>query len=192
MNLFSRRKFTTREITVIGLLFAITVVLGVTGIGFIPIPPFKTTIMHIPVIIGGILEGPVVGAMTGLLFGLFSMLEAVKTPSPISFIFMNPVIAILPRMLIGVTSYYAYRLMKTKAKAANIAVGAAVGSFTNTLGVVGLIYAIYINAYAQAMNISYNAAAASLLVLVFNGFISAAAAIIFTVPVVMAVNRIKH
>jgi len=76
--ILTKRKFSTREITVIGLLFAVTIVLGVTGLGFIPIPPFKTTIMHIPVIIGGILEGPVVGAMIGLLFGLFSMFEALK------------------------------------------------------------------------------------------------------------------
>ena len=34
-----KREFKTREITVIGLLFAVTIVLGVTGLGFIPIPP---------------------------------------------------------------------------------------------------------------------------------------------------------
>lgn len=77
-KILKKRKFSTREITVTGLLFAITIVLGVTGLGFISVPPFKSTIMHIPVIIGAILEGPVVGAMIGLLFGLFSMLEAIK------------------------------------------------------------------------------------------------------------------
>ncbi len=190
--ILTRRNFSTREITVIGLLFSITIVLGVTGLGFIPIPPFKTTIMHVPVIIGGIVEGPIVGAMTGLLFGLFSMFEAFKTPSPVSFIFMNPLIAILPRTLIGVTAYYAYRLMKTKSKSLNIAVGAAVGSFTNTLGVLGLIYIIYIDAYVKALHITYNAAVTSLLALVLNGFISATVAIIFTVPVVLAVRQFNH
>jgi len=94
-------------------------------------------------------------------------------------------------MLIGITAYYAYRFMKTKSKSLNIAVGAAVGSFTNTLGVVGLIYAIYIDAYVQALHISYTAAVTSLLLLILNGFISAAGAIIFTVPVVQAVSKHK-
>src|SRR5690554_151228 len=130
-----KREFKAREITVIGLLFAVTIVLGVTGLGFIPIPPFKSTIMHIPVIIGGILEGPIVGALTGLLFGLFSMLEAVKTSTPVSFIFMNPIIAVLPRILIGINAYYIYKLMNRKLKKGNIAIaaGVAAGSFTNTI-----------------------------------------------------------
>lgn len=188
----SKRKFTTKQVTVIGLLFAVTIVLGVTGLGFIPVPPFKTTIMHIPVIIGGIVEGPIVGMMIGLLFGIFSMFQAINTPSPVSFIFMDPIIAILPRMLIGVTAYYGYKLMKTKFKNLNIAVGAAIGSFTNTLGVLGLIYAIYIDEYMNALHISYSTAVKTLLALVLNGFVSAAAAIVITVPVVLAVKHFNN
>lgn len=187
----SKRKFSTRQTVVIGLLFAITIVLGATGLGFLPIPPFKTTIMHIPVIIGAILEGPVVGAMIGLFFGLFSILQAINTPTPVSFIFMNPIVAVLPRMLIGITSYYVYKLINTKSKAFNISVGAAIGSFTNTLGVVGLIFALYLDSYMNALHISRTFAVNSLLALILNGFISAAAAIIITVPVVMSVNRSK-
>lgn len=186
-----KRKFSTSQITVIGVLFAITIVLGVTGLGFIPIPPFKTTIMHIPVIIGGIVEGPIVGAMIGLLFGVFSIFQAINTPSPVSFIFMNPIVAILPRMLIGVTAYYGYKAIKTKYKNVNIAVGAIIGSFTNTLGVLGLIYAIYMEAYMNALHISYSLAVKSLLALVLNGFISAGAAVVITVPVVSAVRHLR-
>lgn len=190
--ILKKKKITTREITVIGLLFAVTIVLGITGLGFIPIPPFKSTIMHIPVIIGGILEGPVVGALIGLLFGLFSMLEAVKTPLPTAFIFMNPVIAVLPRVLIGINAYYTYKLMTRKIKKRNvaIAVGVAAGSFTNTIGVVGLIYLLYLDAYAQVLSISTTVAATTLLVLVLKGFLTATIAIIFSVPVIIAVRKI--
>ena len=52
-----KRKFNTRQITVVGVLSAISIVLGALGIGFIPLPMAKATIMHIPVIIGAILEG---------------------------------------------------------------------------------------------------------------------------------------
>ncbi|MFI5359717.1 MAG: ECF transporter S component [Halanaerobiales bacterium] len=186
-----KREFKTREITVIGLLFAVTIVLGVTGLGFIPIPPFKSTIMHIPVIIGAILEGPVVGALTGLLFGLFSMLEAVKTPSPVSFIFLNPVVAVFPRVLIGINAYLAYRFLSKKIKKDNIAIAAAIatGSFTNTIGVVGLIYLIYVEAYAEAMNISVSVATTTLLALIAKGFLTATIAIIFSLPVILAVKK---
>lgn len=187
----TKTKFSTAQITVIGVLFAITIVLGATGLGFIPIPPFKTTIMHIPVIIGGIVEGPVVGAMIGLLFGVFSIFQAINTPSPVSFIFMNPVIAVLPRMMIGITAYYGYKLIRTKSKSMNIAIGAVIGSFTNTLGVLGLIYIIYIDAYMKALHISYSFAVKSLLALVLNGFISAGAAVVVTVPVVLAVGHLR-
>ncbi|GKX68306.1 ECF transporter S component [Inconstantimicrobium mannanitabidum] len=187
----SERKFSTRQVVVIGLLFAITIILGATGLGFLPIPPFKTTIMHIPVIIGAILEGPVVGAMIGLLFGLFSIFQAINTPTPVSFIFIDPIVAVLPRILIGVTSYYGYKLIKTKSKTLNIGIGAAIGSFTNTLGVVGIIFALYLDDYANALHVSRTFATNTLLGLILNGFISAAAAIIITVPVVMAVTRSK-
>lgn len=186
-----KRKFSTAQITVIGALFGITIVLGVTGLGFIPIPPFKTTIMHIPVIIGAIVEGPVVGAMIGFLFGVFSIFQAINTPSPVSFIFINPIIAVLPRMLIGVTAYYGFKLIRTRSKTVNIAIGAVIGSFTNTLGVLGLIYIIYMDAYMNALHISYGIALKSLLALVLNGFISATAAVVITVPVVLAVGHMR-
>ncbi|MPQ43115.1 ECF transporter S component [Clostridium tarantellae] len=102
----SRQK--TRKLVIIGMLSSISIFLGLTGLGFIAIPPVKATIMHIPVIIGAILEGPIVGGLIGLVFGLFSMYQSFTAPTPTSFIFWNPLIALLPRILIGVGSYYIY------------------------------------------------------------------------------------
>lgn len=185
------KKLSTNQITTIGLLFAITIILGATGLGFFPIPPFKTTIMHVPVIIGSIIEGPIVGGIIGLLFGIFSMIQAINTPTPVSFIFMNPIVAILPRVLIGITSYYVYKAVKTKVKAVNIGAGAFAGSFTNTLGVLGIIYFFFLGAFASAMHITHIGATLIILGYVLNGFISAAAAIIITVPVVLAVTKTR-
>ncbi len=50
------------------MLSGISIFLGLTGLGFINIPPVKATIMHIPVIIGAIIEGPIVGGLIGLVF----------------------------------------------------------------------------------------------------------------------------
>lgn len=187
----TKRKISTKQITIIGMLNAITIILGVTGIGFLPIPPFKTTIMHIPVIIGSIAEGPIVGGFTGFLFGIFSIFQAINTPSPVSFIFMNPIVAVLPRVLIGIFPYYIYKLIKRKSEYFGIVIGAAAGSFTNTLGVLSMIYIFYINQYADALHISYNTAVKTLIPLVANGFISAAAAIIITLPVILILNKIR-
>lgn len=102
-----------RRLTIIGILGAITAVLGMTPIGFIPIGPTRATIMHIPVIIGAILEGPIVGGFVGLIFGLFSIFQAVTAPTPVSFAFINPLVSVLPRVLIGIISYYAYKGLST-------------------------------------------------------------------------------
>ena len=77
-----------RKLTIIGVLGAISTVLGMTPLGFIPVGPTRATIMHIPVIIGAIMEGPVVGGFVGLIFGLFSIFQAITNPTPISFVFL--------------------------------------------------------------------------------------------------------
>ncbi|KEH89424.1 membrane protein [Clostridium novyi A str. 4540] len=190
-KILTKRKFTTREITTVGAVFAIVMVLGATGLGFIPVPPVNLTIMHIPVIVGSLIEGPVVGGMLGLLFGAFSMFRAINTPTPVSFIFLNPIVSILPRILIGVTPYLVYKYLKIRHDKVRIGIAAAVGSFTNTLGVMGLMYALYLKQYAQALHISTAAASKTMLMLVLNGFNSAGLSIIVALPIVIAVRKIR-
>lgn len=98
-----------RRMTIIGVLGSISIILGLTPLGFIPIGPTRATIMHIPVIIGAITQGPIVGAMVGLIFGLFSLFKNITNPTVTSFVFLNPIVSVLPRVLIGITSYYSYR-----------------------------------------------------------------------------------
>ena len=65
----------TREIVVAGVIGGVALFLGFTRLGFIPVPiPFigNATIMHIPAIVGGALEGPMVGLLAGAIFGIFS------------------------------------------------------------------------------------------------------------------------
>ncbi len=71
----SQSRFDARKIAVIGMLSAITIVLGLSGYGFVPLPTAKATIMQLPIVIGAILEGPLAGAMIGLIFGLFSIFQ---------------------------------------------------------------------------------------------------------------------
>ncbi|AOT71087.1 ECF transporter S component [Geosporobacter ferrireducens] len=121
-----------KQITVAGLLGAVAIALSMTPLGYIPIPwlaNVNATTMHIPVIIASIVSGPLVGTMVGAIFGVSSFLRA-NNP-----FFMNPVVAILPRLLIGFTSYYAYKWTKSSLAAA------VVGTLTNTIGVLSLVFA---------------------------------------------------
>mgnify|MGYP001111301887 CR=1 FL=1 len=55
--------------------------IGLTGLGFIPMPTgVNATILHVPAIIAGVLEGPIAGLLVGLIFGIFSLVRA-TTPA---------------------------------------------------------------------------------------------------------------
>lgn len=108
--------FNVRRMAIIGVLGAISIILGMTPLGFIPVGPTRATIMHIPVIIGAIMEGPLVGGIVGLIFGLFSMFQAYTNPTPVSFVFFNPIVSIVPRVLIGIVTHYVYSGLKKLGK----------------------------------------------------------------------------
>jgi uncharacterized membrane protein len=149
-----------RKIVVAGVFSALVIVLGVTGLGFIPLPLGAITILQVPVIIGAILEGPVVGICIGLLFGIFSIVQAaIAGVTPVDLAFLHyPWIAIVPRILIGPVSWLVYSLIagtlfkgggiaeKTKGgtdggtvepqwhrEAVSVIFGAAFGSLINTV-----------------------------------------------------------
>lgn len=107
-------KFNTKNLTTVGILGSIIIMLGLTPLGFLPLGVLTITTLHIPVIIAGIIEGPIIGGFVGLIFGLFSIFNAMTRPGPISFVFYNPLISIMPRILIGVVSGLVYKYLKGK------------------------------------------------------------------------------
>jgi uncharacterized membrane protein len=130
----------TRKIVIAGALGAISAFLGLTHLGFIPwITGAALTLMHVPVIIGAVLEGPVVGVAVGLIFGISSMLVGAIAPTgPADEWFVNPVLAVLPRLFIGPVAWLAWRALRRWPFPALIVAGVA-GSLTNTLLVLGVI-----------------------------------------------------
>lgn len=141
---------TTRQVALTAILSAFTMVLALTPLGLIPInPAVNITIIHIPVIIAAIVVGPASGVIVGLVFGIFSMINATVNPSLLSPVFLNPLVAILPRVLIGLVAGYVYLAITkvTKKQLTPVAVGiaATAGTLTNTVGVLGLIYVLYGN-----------------------------------------------
>ena len=123
-----------RQIVIAGILGGIAIFLGATRLGFIPVPNLagNATILHVPVILGGALEGPVVGTIVGLIFGVFSFIQA-EVP-----FFRNPLVSILPRLLIGVVAWAAFVGLKNVSIDLASAVSGILGSLTNTVGVLGM------------------------------------------------------
>ena len=148
----AQRRLNVRKMTVIGVLSAISIMMSmIPFIGYIPIGPTKATIMHIPVIIGAIIEGPVVGATIGLIFGLTSLWNAMTQPTITSIFFLNPLVSILPRVLIGVVAYYVYQGIYKISKKVYVSgfMAGLIGSLANTAGVLGMIYVLYADKYME-------------------------------------------
>ncbi len=185
----------TRRLVLIGALGGISIFLGISGLGLIRLPIFSLTIMHVPVIIGALLEGPIVGIAVGLIFGLFSMYQNITAPGLTSFIFWNPIVALIPRMLIGIVAYYSFKLLKSKIKSTGVCTGfaAILGTLTNTIGVLGLTYILYLDRYAQAREISREAVAGTLLTVgLTNGVPEAIVSALITIPIVVTMLKIKR
>lgn len=185
-----RKKTDVRKMAIIGVLAAISIMLSMTPLGFIPIGPTNATIMHIPVIIGAVLEGPLVGITVGAIFGATSLLRALTMPTITSFTLINPLVSILPRLLIGLVAYYIYKLTVKFTKNVFVSgwITGVIGSLVNTVGVLGMIYILYGARYAEALGESASAAKTLILTLIatngipeaiVGGFVVSAVCIVF-------------
>lgn len=129
----SATSVSTRTIVISGLLAAIQILLGLTGLGFIPLPTgVNATILHIPAIIAGVLEGPIAGVAVGLIFGIFSFLRATNPA------FADPIVAILPRLFIGLVAWAVFYALRRTNLAVAAAIAGLAGTLTNTVLVLGL------------------------------------------------------
>ena len=192
----TQKKLNVRRMTVISILSAVSIVLSmIPFVGYIPLGPVKATIMHVPVIIGAVIEGPVVGAAVGLIFGLTSLFKAFTEPTITSFCrfckCFNPIISVLPRVLIGIVAYYVYTGIHKLTKRIYLSgfIAGVVGSLTNTIGVMGLIYILYADRYMKAIGQAGNAGKYILTVCGMNGIPEAIVAGILTAAVAVAMIR---
>lgn len=183
------KKVNVQKMTTAGLLAAIILLLNATGLGLMPTPwGLKLTTLHVPVIVGAVLGGPWVGAFLGLVFGLTSLIS--NLPIPImGDIFGDPLVSILPRMLIGVVAWAVYRFLPFKSSGLKSGFAAAAGTLMNTAGVLGMIFLLHAEGYAQAKGISVEALGTFLLgVIGSNGIFEMILAILLTVAIVSGVK----
>ncbi len=165
------KKTNVHLLSQMGLLTGLMLVMSFTPLGYIPLGFMNATTMHIPVILGACLFGPKMGAVLGGLFGVTSVIRATLTPVLTSFVFtpfysFSPefqgswkslIVAILPRILIGAIAGFAYQAISKCVKQDAFAFIAAgfLGSITNTIGVMGLIYLLFGEQYAAAAGKSF-------------------------------------
>ncbi|MDR0764493.1 MAG: ECF transporter S component [Synergistaceae bacterium] len=165
------RKFVTASVFT-GLIF----LLAFTPFGFINLVVIKSTVIHIPVIVGSLTLGPYWGAFLGAMFGVTSLIINSTAPSLLSFAFspLIPlpgapggslwalVVCFVPRVLVGIVPWHADRLLQKfsftkKTRLLSLFISGAAGSLTNTLLVMHLIYFLFGNSYAAVRNVAFEA-----------------------------------
>jgi len=163
-----------RKMVIAAMLSAIVAVLTFTPIGMIPLPPPlpSATTVHIPVLLAALVEGPVVGLIVGLVFGLCSFIRAWEVGMVgLTLFFRNPLISVLPRLLVPLIAFGAWllwkKLIRTNAITDKVgaALSAVIGTVANTtlcLGMIVLIYGADLTAMINEMIAAGNAEAAYL------------------------------
>ena len=166
------RKFDTHRMVGIALMAAVIVLLASTPLGMIQLPVIKATTTHIPVILGAILWGPAAGCILGGIFGLCSVVSNTAAPTLLSFAFspfMSTTgipgvlkalwVSIGCRILIGFVAGWLWKGLKKWKINDFIALPVVgfVGSMTNTILVMGSIYFLFAQQYAEAKNVALSA-----------------------------------
>ena len=158
-----------RKISTAGVLSALIILLGLTHLGMIPCSPtVSVTLLHVPVIVGTIIEGPVVGLVTAFVFGLYSLIRAAVTPSgALDPFFVNPLVSIVPRLLIAVVTWLVYSGL-SKIKEMPKFVGYVVSALLGAL-VAALLYTVLasIEALPKTLAAAISAFAACLIAIFF-------------------------
>lgn len=188
----------TRVLIQFSLLLAIQLILGFTPLGLIMVPPVAITLLHIPVIVCGVVMGPLYGGLLGAVFGIISMSKAITSAVSPGDLLFNPLVSgspvasvvmcLVPRILLGVLAALLYRLFcRLLAKwqpgrRTPLAIGAAavLGTALHTMMVLGCLMLFF---EAVPLKTVFGA------VFTVNGGLEILAAVLVAVPVGTALLR---
>ncbi len=167
-----QKKMDVRYMAQLALMAAIVILLANTPLGMIQLPIIKATTVHIPVILGAILLGPMAGGILGAVFGICSLVSNTLAPTLLSFAF-SPFLSTtgLPgavkavwisvgcRVLIGVAAGWLWILLSKLQVPSLVAlpITGFVGAMVNTVTVMGSIYVLFAQQYAEAQNVALTA-----------------------------------
>lgn len=200
---------TKRKLAAIAILSGVLILMTFSGIGFIPLPLINATTMHIPVILGAVLLGPMAGGILGGVFGILSIWINYTAPISIIPFAFSPLLAndasgaikalwigLCCRILLGVVAGWLWKIMKGIHANDFIALPlvAAISSIWHTISVMGSIYFLFAQEYAQAMDVSMSAVSGLVMDTVITAGIpeAIAAAILVTVTGKITLIIKKH
>lgn len=166
-------------------------------LGFIPLGFTSLTIIHITVIVAAIVLGPWDGMFIGLMWGVFTIVRALTAPtSPLDpIVFTNPIVSVVPRVLVGLVAGVVFRLLYKHFHNVPVAsiIAAALGTLTNTVGVVALMGALYTGAVAKAYGVTSSGLLKVLMgIVAANGVPEVLGAVILTPLIVGALFAVKR
>lgn len=129
-----KKKFDTKQLTMLGLLTAVLLLMAYTPLGYLNIGPLAITLNIIPVALAAITLGPVGGAVMGGVFGLTSFLQCIgvggSSAMGVVLFGINPFFAFLqrfiPRVLDGLLLGFLFQWIR---KISNIQISCFVTGF---------------------------------------------------------------
>ena len=140
-----------RTLAVTGIMCSIAIILSFPFIGTLPLLPVAATVAFLPVLVTTVTLGLGPGLAVAMVAGVASMLRGFVAPMGLLGIyFQNPLISILPRLLIPIAVWLCFKglmavpLPKSIDKVPlAVGISVAAGSLANTAGVLGSLYLYY-------------------------------------------------
>lgn len=129
--------FTAKNVTILGVLTAIIVVLQIFG-SYFRIGTISLSFVLVPIVIGGILTGVVGGTILGFIFGVITLVMGVVGADQFTFILFSdhPFLTILTCVIkgsaAGFMSGFVYKLLKDKNLTLSTFAASAVAPIVNT------------------------------------------------------------
>lgn len=129
-----KKNFDTKQLTMLGLLTAVLLLMAYTPLGYLNIGPLAITLNIIPVALAAITLGPAGGAVMGGVFGLTSFLQCIgvggSSAMGVVLFGINPFFAFLqrfiPRVLDGLLLGFLFRWIR---KISNVQISCFVTGF---------------------------------------------------------------
>jgi uncharacterized membrane protein len=186
-----------RRLTGAAMLIALELILGFTPLGLIPLGTVSITLLHIPVVIAALAEGLGTGLVVAASFGAISIYRAFSAPGLIDQLFRNPLIAVLPRLMIPLAAAGVFWLIGRFAKEARLryALAAAAGSVANTVFTVGAL-SIAIVISPASVGLAREAAGAFLLgvwgSILLNAALECVASVVIVTAIALALERVRR
>ncbi len=183
----NKQKSKNYEIAILGLLTALMIIMASTPLGTISFGFISITIAHIPILLATLMLGRNYGITLALIFGVFSMSKAFIAPVGIlDPLFQNPLISILPRLMIPITTYYSYKLLKNVNKTLRVSISVVIGNLTNTFFVYLSMYLFVRERFETIMGKSALVAIAGLVST--STLIKTVIVVIITAPIVLRIK----